>query len=601
MTRIIMAEHNMTMNLIIYLAAAVVMVPIASRLGLGSVLGYLAAGVVIGPWGLRLITDAEAILNFSEFGVVLLLFLVGLELSPHKLWSLRKPILGLGLAQLLITALLLIPVFHFFSLSWQASIVAALATSLSSTAIALQILSEKNLFKTKAGNNAFMILLFQDLAVIPMMALIPLLGIETVAANETPVWLAAIEALSVVVGIILAGYFLLPPLMRIIAKTGIHELFTAFALLLVISIAELMNWVGLSMALGTFIAGLILADSEYRHALESVIDPIKGLLMGLFFIAVGMSVDFGLLMIHPDTIIMLVVLLILVKMVVLFGLGRFAHISLKQTPFFSFLLSQGGEFAFVVFSLAVSEHIMSREDADLMILVVALSMMSTPILMLINTQWIEPRHADASPEINPEAFEDEDNPVVIAGFGRFGQVIARLLHANTIPVTLLDHDPERIEHSRKLGFKVYYGDAARLDLLNIAGVGKAKILVVAIDDMEKISTIIKIARQHFPQVQIISRAHDMQHLFECLDAGMHVDDVHRETFSSSLNAAGHVLRQLGFDKEAVITMQRQFKQHDREVINRMYHAYHESSDSLVNASLSLRDELNRKFIENTKK
>jgi len=392
-----MAEHDMTMNLIIYLAAAVVVVPIASRLGLGSVLGYLAAGVVIGPWGLRFITDAEAILHFSEFGVVLLLFLVGLELSPHKLWSLRKPILGMGLAQLFITTLILAPVFHFFSLSWQASIVAALATSLSSTAIALQILSEKNLFKTKAGNNAFMILLFQDLAVIPMMALIPLLSVHAVATSEIPVWLAAVKALSVVGGIILAGYFLLPPIMRTIAKTGINELFSAFALLLVISIAELMNWVGLSMALGTFIAGLILADSEYRHALESVIDPIKGLLMGLFFIAVGMSVDFGLLMTRPGTVIMLVLILVLVKMAVLFFLGRFAGINTKQTPFFSFLLSQGGEFAFVVFSLAVSEHIIAVEDANLMILVVALSMMSTPILMLINDKWIEPRHANASP------------------------------------------------------------------------------------------------------------------------------------------------------------------------------------------------------------
>jgi len=595
-----MADHDMTMNLIIYLSAAVLMVPIASRLGLGSVLGYLAAGVVIGPWGLRFITDAEAILHFSEFGVVLLLFLVGLELSPRKLWSLRKPILGMGLAQLLITTLILMPVFHFFSLSWQASMVAALATSLSSTAIALQILSEKNLFKTKAGNNAFMILLFQDLAVIPMMALIPLLGIHAVATHETPVWLAAGQAIGVVLAIILAGYFLLPPIMRIIAKTGINELFTAFALLLVISIAELMDLVGLSMALGTFIAGLILADSEYRHALEAVIDPIKGLLMGLFFIAVGMSVDFGLLMDHPGRVLILVLILVLVKMTILFCLARFAAISSKQTPFFSFLLSQGGEFAFVVFSLAVSEHIMSRADADLMILVVALSMMSTPILMLINDKWVEPRHANASPEINPAAFDGEDagEPVIIAGFGRFGQVIARLLHANNIPVTLLDHDPERIEYSRKLGFKVYYGDAGRLDLLKVAGLDKAKMLVVTIDDMDKILAIISMVRQHFPDVHIISRAKDMQHLFECLDAGMQVDDIHRETFSSSLNAAGHVLHQLGFDKETVITMQRQFKQHDREVINRMYNAYHEGSDSLVHASLSLREELNRQFIEN---
>jgi glutathione-regulated potassium-efflux system ancillary protein KefC len=595
-----MTQHALMMNLVIYLAAAVLMVPVASHLGLGSVLGYLAAGVAIGPWGLRLITDAEAILHFSEFGVVLLLFLVGLELSPSKLWSLRKPIIGMGASQLLITTVLMTPVFHFFALSWKASLVAALGISLSSTAIALQILAEKGLFNTRAGSNGFSILLFQDLAVIPMMALIPLLGINEAVANADPAWLGALKAGAVIGGIILSGHFLLPPVMRIIAKTGLNELFTAFALLLVVSIAQLMDLVGLSMALGTFIAGLILADSEYRHALEAVIDPVKGLLMGLFFIAVGMSVDFGLLMAHPGKVAMLVLALVLVKTGVLQGLSRFSGISSRQRPFFSFLLSQGGEFAFVVFSLAASKHVISGEDAGLLILVVALSMMTTPVLMIINDKWLEPRHAKVSrPE--EESFGEQDTPVVIAGFGRFGQVIARLLHANNIPVTLLDHDPEHIEHSRKLGFKVYYGDAARLDLLRIAGVAKAKILVIAIDDMDKVSSIINIATQHFPGVKVISRVKDMKHLFSCLDAGMDIDDIHRETFSSALKASGRVLHALGIDKERVIQMQRQFRQHDDDVIARMYHAHHEGADSFIRTSLTLRDELNRQFVKNRDK
>jgi len=592
-----MAEHNLMMNVVIYLGAAVLMVPIASRLGLGSVLGYLAAGVVIGPWCLRLITDAEAILHFSEFGVVLLLFLVGLELSPKKLWAMRGPILGMGASQLLLTALLLIPILHFFDISWQASLVAALALALSSTAIALQILAEKNLFNTRAGSNAFSILLFQDLAVIPMMALIPLLGAsEASMASDTPVWLGGIKAIAVIGGIIAAGHFLLPPVMRIIAKTGLNELFTAFALLLVISIAQLMEAVGLSMALGTFIAGLILADSEYRHALEAVIDPVKGLLMGLFFIAVGMSADFGLLMSNPGTVLLLVLLLVVVKSVVLFGMARFSGISSRQAPFFSFLLSQGGEFAFVVFSLAVSEHVMSKPDADLMILVVALSMMTTPLLMILNDRLIEPRNMKVNEE-EDEAFAEQENPVVIAGFGRFGQVIARLLHANNIPVTLLDHNPEHIEYSRKLGFKVFYGDAGRLDLLRIAGAEKAKILVVAIDDMDKVSSIIQMASHYFPGVKIISRARDMKHLFEFIDAGIDVQNVHRETFSSALDAAGSALLALGYKPDKVARMQEQFRLYDREVIAAMHQANLEGGDEqVVSASLTMRDELKRKFI-----
>ncbi|OIO71390.1 MAG: glutathione-regulated potassium-efflux system protein KefC [Zetaproteobacteria bacterium CG1_02_49_23] len=583
----------MMLNIVTYLAAAVVMVPIASRLGLGSVLGYLVAGVVIGPWCLKLITDAEAILHFAEFGVVLLLFLVGLELQPKQLWALRKPIFGMGGGQLLLSTLCLMPLLHLFSLSWQASLVAALAISLSSTAIALQILNEKNLFNTRAGGISFSILLFQDLAVIPMMALIPLLGVSDVASGQ-PVWVAVLEAIGVVGGIILAGHYLLPVVMRFIAKTGIHELFTAFALLLVIGISQLMDIVGLSMALGTFIAGMILAESEYRHALETVIDPLKGLLMGLFFMAVGMSVDFGLLMTHPWKVALLVLLLLVVKIAVLSFLGYFGKVSPKQTPFFAFLLSQGGEFAFVVFSLAVSTHVMSRVDADLMILVVAVSMMSTPLLMILNTRFIEPRFQVVKQEMVME--HEQGNPVIIAGFGRFGQVVGRLLHAKDIGVTLLDHDPDRIEQSQRHGFKVFFGDAARLDLLRVAGAAKAKMLVIAVDDKEKATEIMEVVRNNFPHLRIVARVWDMKHMFKFYDAGLDEGDVHRETFESAMKAAGSVLHGLGFERQDVDEIKREYREHDTEVIAHLYEAHHQGDDSYFHASLRMREELSRKLL-----
>lgn len=588
-----MADHDMMMNVLIYLGAAVMVVPIASRLGLGSVLGYLMAGVLIGPWCFQLITDAQAILHFAEFGVVLLLFLVGLELEPTQLWALRKPIFGMGGGQLLLSTLCLAPLFHLFSLSWQASLVAALAMSLSSTAIALQVLNERNLFNTRAGGVSFSILLFQDLAVIPMMALIPLLGVSESASHQ-PVWMSVLEAIGMVGGIILVGHYLLPVVMRFIARTGIHELFTAFALLLVIGISQLMDIVGLSMALGTFIAGMILAESEYRHALETVIDPLKGLLMGLFFMAVGMSVDFGLLMEHPMKVLLLVGLLLVVKIAVLYLLARFGKISSKQAPFFTFLLSQGGEFAFVVFSLAVSTHVMSHADADLMILVVAVSMMTTPLLMIVNDRVLEPRMQVVKEDMVLD--QEQENQVIIAGFGRFGQVIGRLLHAKGIGVTLLDHDPDRIEQSMQLGFKVFFGDAARLDLLRVAGAAKAKVLVIAVDDKDKATQIMHVAKTNFPELKMISRIWDMKHMFQFLDEGLDQLDLHRETFESAMKASGSVLHALGYSKEEAFAIQQDYREHDQEVLEHMYKAHHEGDASFFHTSLRLREELGRKML-----
>jgi glutathione-regulated potassium-efflux system ancillary protein KefC len=589
-----MTTADLLHNAVYYLSAAVIMVPLSRALGLGAVIGYLAAGILIGPWGAGLITDAEAILHFSEFGVVLLLFLVGLELSPKRLWALRKSIFGLGGGQLLLSFALLLPLFYLVGFEWKTAVVGGLALALSSTAMALQILQEKNLLPTKAGQNGFAILLCQDLAVIPILALIPLL-VAGAAATGEPGWLAAMKAIGVIAGVIVIGHYALHYILRLIAKTEMQEIFTAFTLLLVIGIAVLMELVGLSMALGTFLAGLLLADSEYRHALETVVDPFKGLLMGLFFLAVGMSIDFGLLAQKPWLILLLVVALVILKGIVLFVLGRLAGNPKCQNGFFTILLSQGGEFGFVIFSVATAGSVIPVEDANLLILVVALSMLTTPFMMVLNDRFIEPRFAETVGEMPADEIDDHDNPVIIAGFGRFGQIIGRLLHAHGIGVTLLDHDPDHIERVRLFGFKVFFGDAARLDLLHAAGADKAKLLVIAVDDRESANHIAQLARQHFPELKIIARGWDMTHMFDYLDMG--ITDVYRETFDSALSAGEASLRILGYDTEEVHSAAERFREHDLEVIRRMHAVRDHGTEALASTSKELREELAALFEE----
>lgn len=583
-------ENNLLLNALIYLLAAVIAVPIAKRLGLGAVLGYLLAGMAIGPWGFRLIEDVQVILHFSEFGVVLLLFVIGLELEPKRLWAMRRPIFGWGGAQVIGCAGALFLVGLAFGVDWRTALIASLGLSLSSTAIALATLEERNLMTTPAGSASFSILLFQDIAAIPMIALIPLLGVAD-AQGETEGWLGGLKVIGVIAALIVGGRYLIRPIMRIIAKTGMREIFTAFALLLVISIALLMESVNMSMALGTFLAGVLLAESEYRHALESDLEPFKGLLLGLFFIAVGMSVDFGLFLTKPLQIIGLVLIFLFLKMSVLYFLSVHFSIPKVQRSLFTFLLAQGGEFAFVVFATATSAKVFSAETSALLVVVVALSMVATPLLLVIYDKWIEPHLRSLSKPPDDE-ITSQDNPVIIAGFGRFGQIIGRLLYANRITSTVLDHDPDQIELLRKFGFKIFYGDATRADLLLSAGADKAKVLVIAIDDVEDSLALVDIAKEHFPNLSIIARARNVGHCYQLMDRGVTIFE--RETFEASLQLGRQVLEHLGFGVYQARQTAMRFRSHNIKTIHAVYPHY-KDQQQVVSIAKQARDELEEMF------
>lgn len=589
-----MDQHSLLFNAFIYLLAAVIAVPISKHLGFGSVLGYLLAGIVIGPWGFGLIKEAEDILHFSEFGVVLLLFAIGLELEPKRLWAMRKPILGLGGAQVVLTGLILAGAGMLSGLTGSVALVAAMGLSLSSTAMALQLLTEKNLLPTPAGHSGFSVLLFQDIAVIPMLAVIPLLG----ATGSSDVasafdWMALLKALGVILLIVIGGQFLLRPVLRMIAATGLREVFTAFSLLLVIATSLLVDMVGMSMALGAFLAGVLLAESEYRHALESDIEPFKGLLLGLFFIAVGMSIDFGILLRDPLLIAGLALGLVLTKMCLLYLLGRVYGLPARQLPLFALVLSQGGEFAFVLFGVAQMSGVFPTEIVDTLIVTVALSMVTTPLLMLLHDKFVEPR-LDKAPAAPMDVMQDEGNQVIIAGFGRFGQIVGRLLHANGIDATVLEHDPNHIEVLRRFHFKVFYGDASRLDLLRAAGAERAKVLVVAIDDREGILQLVELVRENFPHLQIVARAWDLGHVFALLEKGVHVYE--RETFEGALLLGEQVLKQLGFTAWRAKQAAHRFRAHDQETLQELYQHYHEDIDVRVKISADARNSI-RKTME----
>jgi glutathione-regulated potassium-efflux system ancillary protein KefC len=561
-------QHDLLTNALIYLAAAVLAVPLAKRLGLGAVLGYLLAGIAIGPWGLRLIEGVEDILHFSEFGVVLLLFLIGLGLEPKRLWSLRRPIFGGGGLQVAACTAALFGAALALGADWKTALIAALGLSLSSTAIALATLEERNLKATPAGSAGFSILLFQDIAAIPMIALIPLIGVVP-TAGQAPGWQLALKMAVVIPLLVAGGRTLLRPLLRVIAKTEMREIFTAFALLLVIAIGALMQWVGMSMALGAFLAGVLLADSEYRKALETDLEPFKGLLLGLFFIAVGMAVDLGVLLTRPLLVVGLVLGLLALKGVLLYLLGQRLGIARSQLVLFAVLLAQGGEFAFVVFSAAATAKIFSAATAALLVVVVALSMVATPLLLLYD-KIIAPyqRRQDQRPDDN---ISPQDNPVIIAGFGRFGQIIGRLLLANRIRATVLDHDPDQIDLLRKYGYKVFYGDATRIDLLHAAGAAKARLLVVAIDDVADSLELVDAARQHFPQLTILARARNVSHYYDLLDRGVTI--LERETFEAALQLGGRVLQELGFDEERAGRLVQTFRAHNLKTLLAVYPHY----------------------------
>ncbi|MEI7768627.1 MAG: monovalent cation:proton antiporter-2 (CPA2) family protein [Chloroflexales bacterium] len=542
----------------VYLAAAVVAVPIAKRFGLGSVLGYLLAGIVIGPFGLHLVgTEGQDVMHFAEFGVVMMLFVVGLELEPALLWRMRAPILGLGGLQVLLTVMAVAALALAFGMIWQVALAVGMILASSSTAIVLQSLSEKGLLKTEGGQSSFAVLLFQDIAVIPMLALFPLLATIPHSAGDAghaaaattlmsglPGWAQTLAVLGAVAGVVLAGRFFVRPALRAIAATRLRELFTAAALLLVIGIALLMTAVGLSPALGTFLAGVVLANSEYRHELESDIDPFKGLLLGLFFIAVGASVDFALILAHPLLIASLVLSVVAIKFVVLFGLSRAFRLSLDQGLLLAFALPQVGEFAFVLCSFANQQGVLSATITSPIVAAVAVSMALTPLLLIINERLVQSRFGtrEGMPH-QPDAIDDDQSPVIIAGFGSFGSTVGRLLRANGVRTTVLDIDSDRVDLLRRMGLKVYYGDASRYDLLETAGAGEARVLVLALDSPEKTLDLVHTARAHFPHLTIIARTFEWPDTHALYAAGVH--HVYREDLDTAVRSGVDVMRLLG--------------------------------------------------------
>ena len=576
---------------LIYLAAAVICVPLAKRFGLGSVLGYLIAGAAIGPWGFRFIEDVESTLHFSEFGVVLMLFVIGLELEPKRLMAMRKSVFGAGLLQVLLCGGALAVGAMMFGLTWKAALVVGAALALSSTAIAVATMTERNFLPTPTGQAGFAILLFQDIAAIPLLAVVPLLGVQTLA-HPDPGWLAALKAFGAIACVIVIGLYLTRPLLRIIAATDLREVFTAFALLLVIGISQVMLLARLSMGLGAFLAGVLLASSEYRHALETDIEPFKGLLLGLFFISVGMAIDFGLLISQPVLVVSLVLGFLLVKILALWTVARIIDISKKQRWLFALLLSQGGEFAFVVFGAARISGVLTREWEALLTMAVALSMATTPLLLIVHDWWMARLECKQGEKDDADVIDEKDASVIIAGFGRFGQIVGRLLMANGVRAVVLDHDPDQIELLRKFGNKVFYGDATRLDLLHAAGARDATLLVNAIDDVEDSLQLTDLVRENFPNLKIIARARNVTHYVELRQRGVEI--VERETFESALLAGRHALEVMGFDRFRARDMANIFRRHNIRVTEAMI-PHFDDDDRLVSAAKAGRDELEEQF------
>lgn len=554
-----------------------VAVPLAKRLGLGSALGYLLAGVMIGPFVLGFVGEnSQDVLHFAEFGVVMMLFLIGLELNSALLWRMRVSILGLGGAQLVLTTAVIGLIAYGLGQPWQTSLAIGLMLSLSSTAMVLQTLDEKGWMKSRAGKGGFSVLLFQDIAVIPILAVLPFLaitavpevGLEAAEPEILASWLAGIKIVAVVVGIVVGGHYLTRPVFQWIASSRSTEIFSAAALLLVIGTSLAMEYIHLSPALGAFLAGVVLADSEYRHELEADIEPFKGLLLGLFFISVGASIDFSLVASEPVTIIVLVLLLIAVKFPVLLLLGKLFGLRLADNLMFAFILAQGGEFAFLLFSFATENAVLGADLANLLIVVVALSMMLTPLMVMFYERWVEPRFAEmASPRADDE-IDSGGSLVILAGYGRFGQIISRMLMAGGIETTLLDHNANQVELTGRFGYKVFYGDANRVDLLKAAGAERAKLLIVAFSDREKSVELVQTLRKNFPDLKVLARAYNRGHAYDLMEA--QADVVIRETFGSALMMGEEALKMLGSTDERARRIMTLFREHDETGLKKMY-------------------------------
>ncbi len=570
-----MTLNDFLLGALVYLAAAVISAPLAKRLGLGSVLGFLLAGAIIGPSVLGLIgTEGEDVKHFAEFGVIVMLFLVGLELEPEKLWSLRKRIFGLGLLQVVGVAAAIALASLIYTENWRESLTIGLILAMSSTAIVLQSLEERGIRKTPVGQSIFSVLLFQDIAVIPILALLPLLAVAAAHGEADghsasliaayPAWAQAALIIAAVVGLMIAGRYLMRPVFRIVADVGAREIFVAFALLMVVGITLLMSLIGLSPALGTFLAGVVLADSEYRHELEMDLQPFKGILLAIFFIAVGAGIDFSLLTSTPVVLLFGLAVFIAIKLAVHFGLARSFAMQAPDQSRFSFALAQGSEFGFVLITFAAGLGLLSGTLPGLLTAIIALSMAASPLLMILDEKWVQPRFADGNFLRDPDTISHEGVDAIIAGHGRLGMTIGRVLNAQGYRTVVLDIDSSQVDTLRKFGFKVFYGDALRLDLLEAAGAREAKVLIIAIDDREKVTELVKIAKHNYPHLKLLVRVYDRAHAYEVLREG--IDDVYREVIGSSMDMAEGALLSLGKAPHDADRIVRQFRKHDEKFL-----------------------------------
>lgn len=586
-------EHGNWLSVtLIYLCAAVIAVPLARKLGLGAIIGYLSAGIAIGPFGLQLVSDPQAILHFAEFGVVLMLFLIGLELEPARLWAMRRAIFGWGSVQLLGCAAALGLAGWAAGASWQVALVGGLGLALSSTAVAVQVMHERNLLPTGSGQAAFAILLLQDVAAIPILALIPLLGQQASGGGHPA--LEALRALAVIAGIVLVGRLLLRHALRWIARSGSPEIFTAASLALVVGIAALMQAVGLSMALGAFLGGVLLAESEYKRELETDVEPFKGLLLGLFFMAVGMSIDFQALLQHAGWVLALLAGFLAVKALILWALAAGSGVPAGERTVFTLLLAQGGEFAFVVFQQAAGQALFTPAQVSVLIGTVALSMLVTPLLLVLADRWAARAPAQHQAPPGSALSEPQEAPVIIAGFGRYGQVVGRLMYANGLKATVLDHDAEQVAALRRFGFRVHYGDATRLDLLRTAGAATARVLVVAIDDVSQSLKLVDLARQHFPHLAIVARARNVQHYYALRDRGVSL--IERETLDAALMSGRSVLTLMGWHPHQARQLAWRFRRHSVDQLERIW-PHHRDEQKLVSMARQGRQQLEELFAQ----
>jgi CPA2 family monovalent cation:H+ antiporter-2 len=594
-------SHTFLFDALIYLAAAIVFVPIAKKLGMGSVLGYLLAGIIIGPFALGFIgEEGKNIMHFAEFGVVLMLFLIGLEVEPANFWRMRNLMIGTGSVQLGLTTILFLGVFLAIGFGWKVALASGLALSMSSTAIVMQTLREKGLTQTESGKSSFAVLLFQDISVIPILALLPLLAVSDIAVRADreatlltglPGWAQTTTLLAAVGLVIAGGRFVIVPFLRFIARIHLRELFTAAALLIVIGTAYIMMLVGLSPALGTFLAGVVLANSEFRHELESDIEPFKGILLGLFFISVGASINFSLIVRNPLTIIALVCGVIVIKAFVLFLTGKLSRLSIEQNLLFSLGLAQVGEFAFVLFSFIHQLNILSDRWTDTMMGVTAISMTITPLLLLATERLILPRFGTKEKE--EKAADDIDlyHSVIIAGFGHFGSTLGRFLRAYGVNATILDNDSDRVDLLRKMGFKVFYGDATRVDILKSAGADQARILIAAIDSPDINYDLVEKTQKLFPHLTVMVRARSRLDAYELIDMG--VKDIYRESLDTSVRLGIDVLGKLGFRKYSATRAGQNFIKYDEAALQQLARHRHDQDKYIFNSreQIQLQEEL----------